>query len=250
MVVRQHDLIATQLRTAAAGQAPQPRPHARRQHRSALDASRRRIYPRSTWVRGDDVEQRSWTLWTFQRSSVRHAGHQPQRRGCAQNERALNKRGINEGSSHSAVRSSPACGRPDGMGRPWAQTPGFAPRRPRADDARRGGTGHGAQTWDYRSTHTSDDLQSGSPLNTCDLTSHFAIPIVWSAESPSMETIVHDSLSTNIGVPSCDRGKSPPCGVGVRGAWRSRARRGSVVVEAAAGWVGGEGRVENVEPRG
>jgi hypothetical protein len=45
MVVRQHDLIATQPRTATAGQAPQPRPPARRQRRPALDASRRRSYP-------------------------------------------------------------------------------------------------------------------------------------------------------------------------------------------------------------
>src|ERR1035438_6956740 len=37
------------------------------------------------------------------------------------------------------ARSSPACGRPDGTGRPWALALGFAPRRPRADDARQGG---------------------------------------------------------------------------------------------------------------
>jgi hypothetical protein len=32
-----------------------------------------------------------------------------------------------------------ACGRPGGAGRPWTYASGFAPRRPGADDARRGG---------------------------------------------------------------------------------------------------------------
>jgi hypothetical protein len=44
MVVRQHDLIAYQLRAAAVGQAPSPRYTAARRGSSALDASRRRSY--------------------------------------------------------------------------------------------------------------------------------------------------------------------------------------------------------------
>ena len=47
MVVRQHDLIAIQLRTAAAGQAPPQRYTAARGGSSALDAGRRRSYPSS-----------------------------------------------------------------------------------------------------------------------------------------------------------------------------------------------------------
>ena len=75
----------------------------------------------------------------------------------------------------SPVRSSPACGRPDGTGRPWANTPGFAPRRPRARrrTPRRGqAIEHGPGT--TRSTHNFVDLQSGSSLVMCDLASHVA----------------------------------------------------------------------------
>jgi hypothetical protein len=74
----------------------------------------------------------------------------------------------------SPVRSSPACGHPDGTGRPWAQASGFAPRRPRArrrtprwGQAIEHGPGTTAQL-------TSVDLQSGSSLVTCDLASHKA----------------------------------------------------------------------------
>ena len=50
MVVRQHDLIAIQLRTVAAGQAPQLRLHGSARPLPALDASRRRSYPRPARV--------------------------------------------------------------------------------------------------------------------------------------------------------------------------------------------------------
>ena len=40
------------------------------------------------------------------------------------------------------------------------------------------GTGHRARTWDYTLNITSVDLQSGSPLDTCDLVSHVAFAIV------------------------------------------------------------------------
>ena len=48
-------------------------------------------------------------------------------------------RGINEGSSNSPVRASPRLWPPRWNGSPLGFPPGFAPRRPGADDARRGG---------------------------------------------------------------------------------------------------------------
>ena len=65
-----------------------------------------------------------------------------------------------------------ACGRPDGTGRPWARASGFAPRRPRADDARRDGD-----------RPSSTDLEL--PLN-----SHSSIsnPIVHSMRATSRRT--------------------------------------------------------------
>jgi hypothetical protein len=46
-----------------------------------------------------------------------------------------------------------ACDRPDGTGRPWAHASGFAPRQPRADNARRGGDRPSSTDLEYRSTH-------------------------------------------------------------------------------------------------
>jgi hypothetical protein len=69
MVVREHDLIDIQLRTATAGQAPPRRSRARRQRRPALDASRRRSYLR---VRGfERFNVRSSHRRSFGRSGLR-----------------------------------------------------------------------------------------------------------------------------------------------------------------------------------
>jgi hypothetical protein len=74
----------------------------------------------------------------------------------------------------SPVRSSPACGRPDGTGRPWA-FPGLRtpPAKSRTTHAR-AGTGHRARTWNYTLNSSSVDLQSDSSLVTCDLVSQVA----------------------------------------------------------------------------
>jgi hypothetical protein len=78
-------------------------------------------------------------------------------------------RGINEGLRDSPVRSSLACGRPGGTGRPWASPRASHPAV--TGDARRG--------WDRPSStdlelhaHIRLILQSGSPLVSCDLASH------------------------------------------------------------------------------
>jgi hypothetical protein len=78
-------------------------------------------------------------------------------------------RGINEGSRDSPVRSSLACGRPGGTGRPWASPRASHPAV--TGDARRG--------WDRPSSTDLElhaqirlILQSGSSLIACDLASH------------------------------------------------------------------------------
>jgi hypothetical protein len=53
--------------------------------------------------------------------------------------RGFASRGIDEGLSNSPVRSSPRLWRPGWNGPPLGLPPSFAPRRPGADDARRGG---------------------------------------------------------------------------------------------------------------
>ena len=74
----------------------------------------------------------------------------------------------------SPVRSSLACDRPDGTGRPWA-SPGLRtpPTKSRTAHAR-AGTGHRARTWNYTLNSSSVDLQSDSSLVTCDLVSQVA----------------------------------------------------------------------------
>jgi hypothetical protein len=71
-----------------------------------------------------------------------------------------------------------ACGRPDGTGRPWAHASGSAPRRPRADDAHRGGDRPSSTDLELHAQLTSVDLQSSSSLNACDLVSHVAGGVV------------------------------------------------------------------------
>jgi hypothetical protein len=69
---------------------------------------------------------------------------------------------LNEASTRvQAIRPSSlplACGRPDGTGRPWAHPPGFAPRRPRADNARRGGDRSSSTDLELHAQLTSVDL--------------------------------------------------------------------------------------------
>jgi len=83
-----------------------------------------------------------------------------------------------------------ACGRPDGTGRPWALASGFAPRRPRADDARRGGDRPSSTDLQLHAQLTSVDLQSSSSLNACDLGSHVAVALVRSRTGRQTNAIV------------------------------------------------------------
>ena len=87
-------------------------------------------------------------------------------RGCA-------SRGINEGSSNSPVRPfpSPATAQ-DGTGRRLGFPPSFAPRRPGADDARRGGDRPPSTDLELLvQHHIGLILQSCSSLTACDLAS-------------------------------------------------------------------------------
>ena len=69
-----------------------------------------------------------------------------------------------------------ACDRPDGTGRPWAYPSGFAPRRPGADDARRGGDRPSSTNLELLDQHHIGlILQSRSSLTACDLVSHIEI---------------------------------------------------------------------------
>jgi hypothetical protein len=86
---------------------------------------------------------------------------------------------------------APACGRPDGAGRPWTHASGLAPRRPRA--------GRRTPRWGQAIKHGpgttarltfSVDLQSGSSLNACDLASHVAIGIASSATAAPGKALV------------------------------------------------------------
>jgi len=74
----------------------------------------------------------------------------------------------------SPVRSSPACGRPDGTGRPWALRRASHPADQEPDDARRGGDRPSSTDLELLAQLTSVDLQSGSSLVVCDLASHVA----------------------------------------------------------------------------
>jgi hypothetical protein len=66
-------------------------------------------------------------------------------------------RGINEGSSNSPVRSSPRLWPPGWNGPPLGFPPSFAPRRPGADDARRGGDRPSSTGLNYTLNITSVD---------------------------------------------------------------------------------------------
>jgi hypothetical protein len=68
-----------------------------------------------------------------------------------------------------------------GTNSPWAHASGFAPADQEPTTHAKVGTGHQARTRNYRSTHISVDLQSGSSLNTCDFASHVATGIVRSS---------------------------------------------------------------------
>jgi hypothetical protein len=74
----------------------------------------------------------------------------------------------------SPVRSSPCLWPPGWNGPPLGFPPSFAPRRPGADDARRGGDRPSSTDLELLAQLTSVDLQSGSSLVACDLASHVA----------------------------------------------------------------------------
>jgi hypothetical protein len=116
-----------------------------------------------------------------------------------------------------------ACGRPDGTGRPWALASGFAPRRPRADDARRGGDRPSSTDLQLHAQLTSVDLQSSSSLNACDLGSHVAMGVVRSESTQIVKALAPRSavccrITPVAAVRPCRRGCcSRACYSGVRG---------------------------------
>jgi hypothetical protein len=74
----------------------------------------------------------------------------------------------------SPVRSSPACGHPDGTGRPWAAPWASHPVGQEPDDARQGGDRPSSTDLELLAQLTIVDLQSSSSLVMCDLASHVA----------------------------------------------------------------------------
>jgi hypothetical protein len=106
---------------------------------------------------------------TCSAGACRSTAASPDHPAAASHRQGSASRGINEGSRDSPVRSSPACGRPGGTGRPWASPRASHPAV--TGDARRG--------WDRPSStdlelhaHITLILQSGSSLVACDLASH------------------------------------------------------------------------------
>ena len=93
---------------------------------------------------------------TSHRRGLRLTRHQPRVHAC------------------SPVRSSPACGRPDGTGRPWAFPRASHPADQEPDDARQGRDRPSSTDLELHAQLTSVDLQSGSSLVMCDLVSHVA----------------------------------------------------------------------------
>jgi hypothetical protein len=102
-----------------------------RSARTSSDRGGRPLYPEDGGAHPD----RSW----LPAGACRFAAASP----CTQPYIPSTGFSLNETSTRfQAIRPSglpPACGRPDGTGRPWTFASGFTPRRPRADDARRGG---------------------------------------------------------------------------------------------------------------
>jgi hypothetical protein len=83
---------------------------------------------------------------------------------------------------------------PGWIERPLGSPPGFAPRRPGADNARRGGDRPSSTDLELPAQLTSVDLQSGSSLNACDIASHVAIAIARRCADRMIKALADASL--------------------------------------------------------
>jgi hypothetical protein len=102
-----------------------------RSARTSCDRGGRPLYPKDGGAHPD----RSW----LPAGACRFAAASP----CTR--RTSHRAGISHNEPSTRVQAihpsglPKACSRPDGTSSPWADASGFAPRRPRADNARRGG---------------------------------------------------------------------------------------------------------------
>jgi hypothetical protein len=149
-------------------------------------------------------------------------------------------RGINEGSSNSPVRSSPRLWPPGWNGPPLGFPPSFAPRRPGADDARRGEDRPASTGLELRAQHhIGRSSNPCSSLTTCDLASHDEVRASWppSARYRNARNGALPRIAGGDGFQLCKYpGELPLCGAARP---RSASRRGTGVADMSSTNAGG-----------